>query len=236
MSKSELANQSADYVAMAAKASLGTVPFVGSLLAELAGSVIPNQRIDRITKFALVLEQRLSDLEKDKLYNQVNTPECGDLLEEGMRQAASSLSDERCQYIANLIANGVSSDEIQHHESKHLLKLLGELSDVEVIWLRFYANATIGGDQEFRGKHTPILDVEPAHMGSPQSVHDKNSMKKSYKNHLVRLGLLQEKYTVDSKTKQLKIDSQGRLEVKSYNLTSLGRLLLRSIGLSDGLG
>ncbi|SDY17452.1 hypothetical protein [Nitrosomonas sp. Nm33] len=235
MSKDELTNQFADYIAMAAKVSLGVVPFVGSLLAELAGSVIPNQRIDRITKFALVLEQRLSDLEKDKLRDQVNNPDCGDLLEEGMRQAASSLSDERRQYIANLIANGISSDEIQHHESKHLLKLLGELSDVEVVWLRFYADETIRGDEEFRESHAAILDVEPAHMNSPQSVHDKNSLKKSYKNHLVRLGLLQEKYAVDTQTKQPKIDNQGQLEVKGHSLTSLGRLLLRSIGLPDGL-
>ncbi len=39
--------QKMDYVASAAKAALGVVPFAGSLLVELAGTVIPNQRINR---------------------------------------------------------------------------------------------------------------------------------------------------------------------------------------------
>ena len=55
----QLAPKSIDYVTSAAKAILGAVPFAGSLLTELAGTVIPNQRIDRIAKFAAVLEYRL---------------------------------------------------------------------------------------------------------------------------------------------------------------------------------
>ena len=43
-----LKNNSADYVASAAKSALGAVPFAGSLLSEIAGNIIPNQRIDRI--------------------------------------------------------------------------------------------------------------------------------------------------------------------------------------------
>jgi hypothetical protein len=42
----DLAPSSVDYVVSVAKASLGVVPFVGSLLAEIAGTLIPNQRID----------------------------------------------------------------------------------------------------------------------------------------------------------------------------------------------
>jgi hypothetical protein len=38
-----LANRGADYVTSAAKAVLGVVPFAGSLLAEVAGTIIPNQ-------------------------------------------------------------------------------------------------------------------------------------------------------------------------------------------------
>jgi len=40
-----------DYVASVAKAVLAEVPFVGSLLVELAGVVIPNQRLDRVAKY-----------------------------------------------------------------------------------------------------------------------------------------------------------------------------------------
>ena len=236
MDRSQLNNRPVDYVTIAAKGCLGTVPFVGSLLAELAGNVIPNQRIDRITQFALELEKRLGQLERDSLKAQMATPEGADLLEEAMRQAASSLSDDRRGYIARLIKNGLSSSEINSQESKHLLRILGELNDVEIIWLRFYADATISGDKDFRERHAAVLETRPAHMGSPQSVHDKNSLAKSYKLHLARLGLLQERLAIDQKTKLLKLDNQGRTEVNGYSLSSLGRLLLRSIGLPDGLG
>lgn len=236
MENSKLNNRPVDYVTIAAKGCLGAVPFVGSLLAELAGNVIPNQRIDRITRFARELETRLDQIERTSLETQIATPEGADLLEEAMRQAASSLSDERRGYIASLIKNGLSKSEINCQESKHLLRILGELNDVEIIWLRFYADASTAEDNEFRETHAAILKTEQAFMGAHQSVHDKNSLAKSYKLHLARLGLLQERLAIDQKTKLLKLDNQGRTEVNSYSLSSLGRLLLRSIGLPDGLG
>jgi hypothetical protein len=51
----EIKTQAIDYVASGAKAALGVVPFAGSLLAEVAGSIIPNQRVDRIADFAFKL-------------------------------------------------------------------------------------------------------------------------------------------------------------------------------------
>ena len=50
MSK-QLDNNKADLAAITARASLGAIPVAGSFLAEIAGTLIPNQRIDRIAKF-----------------------------------------------------------------------------------------------------------------------------------------------------------------------------------------
>lgn len=207
-----LALQTADYVASAAKAALGTVPFAGSLLVELAGIVIPNQRIDRIVKYAEALEARLSKVEREFIQDQLKDESFTDLMEEGLRQAARSLSDERRQYIASLICNSLSSTEIEYRESKHLLEILEEVNDIELIWLRFYLHTTMGGDTEFRDKHKDILKPITRVMSATQSVRDKATLQDSYKEHLVRLGLLE------------KVD-------KKYSLASLGRLLLREIGL-----
>lgn len=57
--------QTIDYVTSAAKAALSTVPFAGSLLAEVAGMVIPNQRIERIVKFAKILDSKISSIDQD---------------------------------------------------------------------------------------------------------------------------------------------------------------------------
>ena len=105
--------QKVDYVLSAAKAALSCIPFAGSLLTELAGTIIPNQRIDRIANFAKSLETRISRIEQDFVNNQLKDESFTDLLEEGLRQAARSLTDERREYIAALISNSLTSKDIQ---------------------------------------------------------------------------------------------------------------------------
>ena len=124
---------------------MGAGPFAGSLLSELAGTIIPNQRLDRISKFVLILEGKLSNLEQEFIHSQLVNEKFSDLLEESARQAARSLSDERREYIANLITNSLSRQDIEYNESKHLLKILSELNDIEVVWLWFYLEPTLSG-------------------------------------------------------------------------------------------
>ncbi|MRS05506.1 hypothetical protein EG832_20165, partial [bacterium] len=170
-----LSNSRADYVASAAKSALGMVPFAGSLLAEIAGNVIPNQRIDRLVNFAKCLQARIEKLEESFIRANLTNDNFTDLVEESLRHAARSLSDERREYIAALVANSLSSDDIEYFESKHLLRILGEINDVEVIWLRFFLDPVIGSDKEFIEKHNKILDPVHAYLGSPQPVIDKST-------------------------------------------------------------
>ncbi|MCR4322439.1 MAG: hypothetical protein NUV74_19175 [Candidatus Brocadiaceae bacterium] len=207
-----LETQKIDYIAIALKATLGSVPYAGSLLSELIGTIIPNQRLDRLTKFAKSLETKISQIEKKFAQSQLKDDNFSDLLEEGFRQAARSLSDERREYIASIIANSLSSQDIEYMESKHLLRILDEINDVEVIWLRFYVVSTMGGDKEFREKHQDIIKPITRVMGTPQPVRDKGTLQDSYKHHLERLGLLKH-------------------DGKSYSLLPLGNLMLREIGL-----
>lgn len=94
--------QKVDYVASAAKAALGAVPFAGSLLIELAGTVIPKQRIDRIVNFAKALETRISKIEQEFVRAQLKDESFTDLMEEGLREAARSSTDARREYIRRL--------------------------------------------------------------------------------------------------------------------------------------
>jgi hypothetical protein len=227
------ANKS-DYVATAAKAALGAVPFAGSLLAELAGTVIPNQRVERIVKFARELDVRISGLEQTYVRTQLSNENFTDLMEDALRQAARSTSDERRQHIASVIANSLTPESISFIESKHLLRILGEINDIEVIVLRSYLNATIGGDEEFRAKHEEALRRTPAHMESTQADLDKNALQESYRQHLIQLELLEERFDVDSKTNMPVFDRwTGKPKVRSRQITYFGRLLLRQVGLSS---
>jgi len=221
---SELATRGVDYVTSAAKAALGAVPFAGSLLVELAGTVIPNQRIERIVKFAEALDRRLAELEQEFVRSQLTNENFSDLMEEGLRQAARSLSDERREYIASLIANSLRSEDIEYAESRHLLRLLGELNDVEIIWLRFYFNPVIDSDKEYREKHKEILAPVSPYRGGPPQLVDKSALQRSYRDHMAELGLLDRRYDVESSAFGTKLKAKG------YELNSLGRLLLREIG------
>lgn len=228
-----LAPKTADYVASAAKAALGAVPFAGSLLAELAGTVIPNQRIDRIVGFAAELEQRLAGIEH-VVRAQLSTENFTDLMEEALRQAARSTSDDRRRHIANVIANSLRSDDISFVESKHLLRLLGEINDIEVVWLRFYLHSTVGGDEAFRSKHGEVLAPVAPLMGSPQPEIDRKTLQDSYQQHLCQLGLLRERYRTDPRTKLPEFDQLTRsFKLAGYELTPLGRLLLRQVGFTE---
>lgn len=229
--------RSADYVASAAKAALGAVPFVGSLLAEIAGAVIPNQRIDRIGKFAEALEERLRSVEQNVVKSQLTNENFTELMEEALRQAARSVSQERREYIASLVARSLTAEQVEYQEAKHLLRILGELNDVEILWLRLHLVSTLGGDEEFRKKHEDVFRPVQAVIGAGRSILDKAALQESYKEHLAQLGLLERQYQIDSRTKQPEYDSfTGALKLRGYRLTPLGRLLLRYICLATDEG
>jgi hypothetical protein len=229
-----LENQKSDYVASAAKSALGAVPFVGSLLAEVAGTIIPNQRIERIVKFAELLEAKVNKLEQEFIRSQLTNEYFTDLLEEGLRQASRSITDERREYIASIIANSLSTSDINIIESKHLLRILNEVNDIEIIWLRFYLVPTIGGDEEFRNKQKDILERITVFLNSQDDVRSKAAIQESYKEHLAQLGLIEPLYKVDRQTKQLELESvSGKMKVNRYQLAPLGRLLLNQINLIE---
>lgn len=73
-------NNRADYVASLAKSALGIIPFAGSLLVEIAGNIIPNQRIDRIAKYAEALNNRLSSCEEAVVIANISNDNFTDLI------------------------------------------------------------------------------------------------------------------------------------------------------------
>jgi hypothetical protein len=228
-----LTPNTADYVASVAKAALGAVPFAGSLLAEIVGTIVPNQRIDRIVLFAQELEKRLSGIEQGLVRSQLSNENFTDLIEESLRQAARSVSHERRAYIAALISNSISMQNISYIESKHLLRILGELNDIEIIRLGAHLYDTHGSGEEYRRTHSEILEPVSAYLGSSQQEVDKETLQKSYDTHLVQLGLLGVRFSVDSRTKQPELDSRtGAQKVRGHELTPFGRFLLRQVGVA----
>lgn len=226
--------QAVDYLASGARAALSAIPFAGSLLAEVAGSIIPNQRVDRIADFAAKLEERIADLEEVQVRNELHDEEFTDLLEESLRQASRAVSEDRRKYLASLVASSLTSEDVKHSEAKHLMRILGELNDVEILWLRYYLVPTIGGDEEFRELHKEVFEPVAATTSSSPEELDDHALQQSYRDHLVRLGLVTE-YLRKGKDGLPEFDKMtGQPRVSRWQVSQLGRLLLRSIGMVKG--
>ena len=160
--------------------------------------------------------------------------ECIDLFEEGFVQASRAITDERRTQIASVVRNGLDDESIAYSESKYVLKLLQELNEQEIIWLRYHLHPMIGGDEEFRNNHKNVLERVYATIGSDESVKEKAALQESYMEHLERLGLIHSEYRIDRDTGMPEFDTfTGRPSVSHHDITFLGRLMLKQIGLID---
>ncbi len=228
--KNELAMRPPDLVATVAKAVAGCAPVVGPLVAELVGVVVPHQRLDRIVEFVEKLDSRIAGLEQMNIQPQLDNPEFASLLEEGLQQSARVVSSERRSQIAELIAHSLDQHEIEYVESEHLLRILGDLNDVEVIRLGSYLHRSYARD-EYRERHQEVLAPVLISYASRQSDKDKAALQRSHDLHLERLGLLRAHYRVDPVSKLPEFDtSTGGQKTSGYGITGLGTLLLRQIG------
>jgi len=218
-----------DWAVVLGKGALGAVPFVGPLIAEVISTLIPNQRLDRIAKFVEALDTKVKELDQQRVKTEFTKPGFIDLLEDGFYQAARALTDERIDYIASLVKNGLSDEQFEYIQSKKLLSILGSLNDTEVIILVSRAR-NLRNDKEFLQKHKAVITPPSASTGSSQEEIDRHTLYTSYQSHLVNLGLLHPRFQRPKKGELPVFDEKtGMMKASGYDLTSLGRLLLRHI-------
>jgi hypothetical protein len=230
----ELENNKTDFDISITKAIAGMIPVCGSLLGEIIGNVVPNQRIDRIAKYVKHLDERLTAIPVDKLNKLIENEQFIDLLEESFYMSARVMSDERREYIINIIAKGIDSEDLIMIQSKQLLKILNELNDVEVIWLRFYLDSTMSGDKVFREKHKEIFDEKKKYSHKNEKEFIDYIVQDSYIEHLERLGLIDHQIKMDREKEIPKYNrNTGKPETSYIHITTLGKLLLKQIGLGD---
>jgi hypothetical protein len=234
MSKADdqLKNNKTDLVAAVAKGGLGAIPFAGGLLAEIAGTLIPNQRIDRIAKFVSELNDRLEAMSEEVIERLRNDEEFIDLIEESFIRASRANSDERRGYIVNIVQNGISDEDAGINNAKYLLGLLSELNDSEVIWLRYFHEATMKDKDRFRALHENVLKRVQVVVGSSEEVRRQGAVQASYKEHLERLGLIKHNIRMNRDRSGPEYDKiTGQPKVSHSQITVLGDMLLSNIGL-----
>jgi hypothetical protein len=221
-----------DGLVAAAKGVFGAVPIVGPMLAEAIGVFIPNQRVDRLENFFHEIESRFATVERVTVEAAFKDPEFIDILEDSFSQAAKALSEERRRYIAALLRNSLSNEDLQRVEQKRLLALLGELNDAEILVLRAKAELFLAKRQEFESQHPVTARPMVAFSGSDEE-RNRQALYDSYLRHLVHLGLVIPRYHKPWRGEPDKFDyDTGMLQASGYETSRLGILLLRLIDLA----
>ncbi|MYH80145.1 hypothetical protein F4009_13160 [Candidatus Poribacteria bacterium] len=218
-----------DLIASALKGVCGALPLVGSSIAEIISYLIPNQRLDRIASFLKVLESKIDPEEAAKVEARILEEKSIDLMEDGFLQAARALSKERIDYIASLLKNSLTDEDLERIAYKKLLSILAEINDVEVLILKSYSGS-IAQQQKFRQKHQQVVTGTVVHLGSSQEEVDKHAIHETYRTNLARLNLLKIRFQQPRRGESAEFDEKtGMMKASGYEITSLGRLLLRSI-------
>jgi hypothetical protein len=220
-----------DWAVALSKGALSEIPFVGALIAEVVGNIIPNQRLDRLEAFVRLLDAKLEGFDQAEIEARFRTPEYVDLLEDSFVQAARALTQERREHIATLLKNTLTAEIVDHLQTKRLLAILGELNDVEILLLRLHASRSYAARQEFEAAH-PAAGSVPVPYSAPRKEHERVALQKPYLDHLVQLGLLKPNYQVPTFDDKPEFDRDtGTLVSRGYDTTLLGSLLLRMLDL-----
>lgn len=222
-----------DVVASVLKGYLGGLPVLGPIVAEMIDDLIPNQRIDRIASLLKALESKIDPEKKSEIEARMLEEKSIDLMEDGFLQAARALSEERTEYIASLLKNSLTDEDLEQSAYKRLLFLLGEINDVEVIILKFYSR-NISDYEKFREKHKDVLIRTIVTLGSPQEVVDRDAIRETYETNLVSMGLIKPMFNRPWRDELPELDEEtGMMKSSGYYITDLGRLLLRVIDQSE---
>lgn len=234
--KSELEPALPDYVAAAAKGLAGAVPIVGGALGEVLAQLVPNQRLDRVTKYISNLEERLKEVE----FNLQSLTESAiklDMVEEGARQSARATNEERIERIAGLVASTLRFSDQQIIRDKRLLKIFGELDDEEV-WL---LNQLSCLQPPYLPQHEPmayeIAARERLEASYPEAIYtwrptemDKESELKIVGiDNLMRFKLISEWLPPESDIKSETTKGNSSLKLRFLVVTNLGWSILNAI-------
>ncbi len=229
-----------DHTMVVARSLAGAIPIAGSLVGEIVTTFIPNQRTDRIVDYLRILHDRVSECEQVIDEQRSRSPEFVDLVEESMHQAAKTDSEERHRKLAEIVKNGLTDEELESAHHRRMLDLLGQVSEIEVLLLQMYSENE-QGNRTFAETHQDILLGPRLGITRNASLDDiaANAVHNSYKPRLASLGLLKPSFRRPRRDELPEFDpATGMMKASGYDLTHLGRLVLRSIGCStilDGI-
>lgn len=203
----------------------GAIPIIGPIVQLIISELIPNQRLERIESFLRLLADKVSEAE---LKSASADPKRLDVLEEGITQATRSLSEERQQYIATLVARGLAGESAESARARHFMRILSQIDDSQIVLLCSYKPEyqRLGNDEviDFFERHSNVIGPFSREIGGDPEEHARADNKDAMLEHLAAFGLL--KVTGE--------DWQGNHV--EYEITPQGQSFLDFVGLGNAAG
>lgn len=171
-----LQTNATDYTTSLLKNVFGAIPIVGPASQDLLGIIIPNQRMDRVVRFVEALSKELGEMKEeiDSLNERLLDDRYTSLFYKACVGSADAYSDERIEYIKNIFVYGLQQTDLETYKAEGLLNLLNRVTDIEIVYLRFYyvSKWNIGQFREYQ-KVTSINTLLPLiHGGMTQDAKD----------------------------------------------------------------
>ena len=217
--------------------SFASIIPLGTFFSEFFQFIIPQYREKRFTAYLTILSSKLSRFEEGFIKSKFKEETFADLLEDSFRVAMNTVSEEKKEYIANIIVKSITSEDVEYSNQKYLLSLLSELNDIEIIILNSENhNIKSALKIEFNKRHKEILSLRHVSVKASKALQEKSVIYKNYYLNLVKLGLLDERF--QSKNREQPNDDlidykTGKVKVVGYELSKLGRVLLEYIGINE---
>jgi hypothetical protein len=213
-----------DGIAAVARAGFDWVPIFGNSITELITSQLKNQWQHRATQFMKNLEDRLQSLPIEQLKFLLQNEAILSLIEKGALLAAKSVSQQKRDYIANLVSRGITQQDLKTEMTHVLLDVFSELNDSEIIWLIYIGKMKyspnnvpkLSHDYLFYELHKEVLSYQNKSKPSDEELLMKD-IQDWYKMRLISLGLIEKFNPVPN----------------FYLITNLGRNLLSMIGIHE---
>lgn len=222
-----------DHVAAMLRMGAGAVPFAGAAFNELITLVIPGVRQSRVESYLRFLKSKVDELSEEQLKIKLTSEIAIDVVEEGAFQAVRALSDDRRDQITNAVAFGLRGDQQELIEAKRMLQLLRELDEAQVILLASKLMKNYN-DANFRSRHANVLEPVLAHLQSTRDELDRSIVQSIGEQKLLTLGLIRRRFSKPKKGEFPEFDEKtGMVKATGTDITPLGKLLLRRIGLAE---
>ena len=222
-----------DHISTVLRMGVSAIPVAGGAFSELITRIIPGVRVDRIEEYLRWLTEKLQDLTDAQKAEKLADPEKIWIFEEGAYQSARGTSEMRREQIANIVAAGIAGEIKASTEARRLLNLISQVDDAQIIILASYLTSNMF-DNDYQKRHENILTGPALHMKSPRQDIDRGAVHDLGKSQLVTLGLLSPQYKRLKKGEMPEFDPKtGMMKRTGYQLTPLGRLLLRRVGLAS---